>query len=82
MPTNVDSLIANSDSRKVISPEIDYDNDEITMILVETHLSEKKLNQVETKLEEYNLEAYTIKVIQNSLKDTFAETIHSGTEKE
>lgn len=81
--TNVDSLIANeleSDSRKVISTEIDYDNDVITMILVGTHLSEKKLDVVEESLDEYNLEGYTVKVIQNSLKDTIAETIHSGSE--
>lgn len=77
---HVDELIAveiETDSRKVVSTEIDYDTDTITLIIVGDHLGSNKLNALQDLLPDYGLEDYSINIVQNSYKDTITSTIES-----
>ncbi len=78
--SNVNALIANeieTDKRKVVSSEIDYKNDEISLIIVGSYLSERKINSIEEIMYDYGLEGYTIDIVQNSALDTITSTIAS-----
>ncbi len=77
---HVDQLIANeidTDARKVVSREINYENKRITLIVVGTSISNRELNSLEQSLIEYELEDYSINIIQNSIKNTISSTIKS-----
>ncbi len=76
--SNIDELIGtqiNTESRKVVSKEIDFDNKNITLIVVGDYISKKEFEQIELTLEDYDLEEYTINIVQNSMKNTITETL-------
>ncbi len=78
--SNLEALIANeieTDKRKVVSSEINYQDDEITIILVGTYLSDRNLNGIEDVMGDYGLEDYSIDIVQNSALDTITSTIAS-----
>lgn len=78
--SNVSALVTNqieSDSRKVVSTEIDYDSKQVTLIVVGTYITDRELNSIKETLTEYNLEGYDVKIIQNSVKDTITSTIEA-----
>ncbi len=78
--SNVSALVTNqieSDSRKVVSIEIDYDSKQVTLIVVGTYITDRELSSIKETLTEYNLEGYDVKIIQNSVKDTITSTIEA-----
>lgn len=77
---HVDQLIATeieTDARKVVSTEIDYERNTITLIIVGDHLGAKKLEQIQGQLVNYELDDYAINIVQNSYRDTITSTIAS-----
>lgn len=77
---NVESLInveIETDTRKVVNTEINYEQKSITLIVVGTHLSDQELSTIESTLDTYNLQGYEIFFVQNSLSDSFNEEIRS-----
>lgn len=77
---NLNQLIATeieTDSRKVVSTELDYANDKITLIVVGDHISATELQALEDVLLDYSLGGYSINIVQNSFKDTITETVKS-----
>ncbi len=71
--SNLNSYIYNeieTNTRKVVSEEIDYENNIISLIMVGDHIRESELQKIEQKLDNYGLEDYQINVIQNSYRDT------------
>ncbi len=64
-----------TDSRKVISTDIDYDNKEITLILVGTTLTNIELEEIEPKLPEYDLDGYEMNIVQSTVSGTITDTI-------
>ncbi len=75
---NLDQLVAEqieTDSRKVVSTEIDYQAAEITLIVVGDHISDNQLNTIQDSLVDYNLDEYEINIVQNSFKDTITNTL-------
>ncbi len=59
-----------SDNRKVVSSEINYEQHQITLIIVGEFINKNEINKIETKLDDYKLEDYQIKIIQNSYAET------------
>lgn len=79
--SHVDELVANqieTESRKVVSTEIDYDTNTITLIVVGDHISNRQLNSVQESLVEYSLDEYSVNIVQNSYIDTITSTVTSN----
>lgn len=82
---NLNALIANeieTDSRKVVSTELDYKNDDITLIIVGDHISNRQLTKIEAVLPDYSLNDYSINIVQNSFADTITSTLSSSITKD
>ncbi len=78
--SNVDSFITSeieTESRKVVSTEINYDTKEVTLIIVGTTLTANQITNAESNLSDYNLANYQINLVQSSVRNTVTETIKS-----
>ncbi|WOO87881.1 TIGR00341 family protein [Mollicutes bacterium LVI A0039] len=64
-----------TDTRKVVSTELDYLGEKITLIIVGDHISESHLSEIESSLPEYGLQDYSINIVQNSFKDSITSTV-------
>lgn len=71
-----------TESRKVVSTEMDYGNDRITLIVVGDHISNSQLDDMEASLNDYGLNGYSINLVQNSFKDTITSTVMSSVDPE
>ncbi len=65
-----------TDKRKVVNTEIDFDTNTITFIVVGSTISSNVLDTLETNLVNYNLEGYKVQFIQSSISNTIMDTIN------
>lgn len=75
--TNYVQAEIETDSRKVVNTEIDYENDEITLIVVGTTINNRDLAALKSRLVDYELEGYKINIVQSSLSETIISSIKS-----
>lgn len=76
--SNVANYVQNeieTDQRKVVNSEVDFDTKTITLIVVGTTIGNKALESLETSLIDYDLEGYDVQIVQSSLSNTITETI-------
>ncbi len=59
-----------TDNRKVVSSEIDYEQQQITLIVVGEFINKNEIDKIEAKLDDYRLDDYQVKIIQNSYAQT------------
>lgn len=85
----INSSIANfvqteidTESRKVVSTEIDYDNKYVTLIVVGDSISKKQQEQGKELLVDYNLDEYTFKIVQSSFTNSVSSIISGNKDSE
>ncbi len=76
--TNFVQTEIETDSRKAVSTEIDFENKEITLIIVGNTITKNEYEQMEKELKDYSLEEYSVNIVQSSLSETVINTIRSN----
>ncbi len=73
--TNLVQTEIETDSRKVVNTEIDYENMTIDLIIVGNPITKNELSKLEGELIDYNLGDYKINIVQSSITNTIINTI-------